>query len=918
LELPESMRGKWEEECTVENELEHYRRKSAELERMYGQLEDRFNKIFQASPQMMTITTLKEGRMIDLNEASASLGGFKREELIGIAESQRRLWADPKQRDFVIQRLQKEGSVHNLVVDLLSKTGAVHKVLFSADPITVNDEPCLLSVSVDLTALGNKADLLRESEENYRTLLENSLQGLSILQDGRFIFCNKAFADMTGYSVDELLSLSEKDMIAKVHEEDRERTIERLRARGAGESVPARWEFRITGKDGAEIWLEVFSSPIEYNGRPAIQSAYMNVTERKMGENALRESEERFRLIAETIDEIFWIFDLDKSLMTYISPAFKRICGYSFRRFADNPLSALESVHPDDRERTMAGFSLMKTGQQLDFETRIIRPDGSIRHLWNRGFPIADGTGRVQRYVGVAQDITAWRETEEKLKESTEYLNQIINCLGDPIFVKDRQHRLVVVNEAFCTFSGTRREEMLGKATDEYLPSALASFLWEQEEGVFETGKESVGEENVPEGEGKIRTVMAKKTLLTDKNGNKQIVGVLRDITSYKHLQAQFLQAQKMEAIGVLAGGIAHDFNNLLNVINGYCELILSSLSENDPLRKDIEQVGLAGQKATSLTSQLLAFSRKQILQPKIVDLNGVIGDMHSMLRRLVPENIDLVTVLQPQLGPINADPVQIQQVILNLVVNARDAIPKGGTLIIETADIDLEEQYVRNHPTVTSGRYVMLAISDSGLGMDEETKAHLFEPFFTTKEKGKGTGLGLSTVYGIVKQSNGYIWVYSEPGNGTTFKIYFPRMEHPGARIAAEKKAHSELRGSETVLVAEDESAVRDLACRILRGRGYTVFDAANGRNALAFAQKYSGKIHLVLTDVVMPGMSGRDLVDQLKSTRPGIKALYVSGYTDNAILHHGILDSGVAFLQKPFSVESLLHKMREVLDKI
>jgi CheY-like chemotaxis protein len=286
------------------------------------------------------------------------------------------------------------------------------------------------------------------------------------------------------------------------------------------------------------------------------------------------------------------------------------------------------------------------------------------------------------------------------------------------------------------------------------------------------------------------------------------------------------------------------------------------------------------------------------------------------MLRRLVPESIDLVTVLQPYLGRISADPVQIQQVILNLLVNARDAIPKEGTLIIETADVDLDGDYVRDHHIVTKGPYVMLAISDSGVGMDEETKSHLFEPFFTTKEKGKGTGLGLSTVYGIVKQSNGYIWVYSEPGNGTTFKIYFPRVTHPGARFAAEKKIHSEFRGSETVLVVEDELAVRDLACRILRGRDYTIFSAANGRDAVEFAQKYEGRIHMVLTDVVMPGMSGRDLVDQLKSTRPEIKALYFSGYTDNAILHRGILDPGAAFLQKPFSVESLLHKVREVLD--
>jgi two-component system, cell cycle sensor histidine kinase and response regulator CckA len=398
-------------------------------------------------------------------------------------------------------------------------------------------------------------------------------------------------------------------------------------------------------------------------------------------------------------------------------------------------------------------------------------------------------------------------------------------------------------------------------------------------------------------------------------DGVPYIHTIARDVTARKQLEAQFLQAQKMEAIGILAGGVAHDFNNLLNVINGYCELVLEDTAEDDPKHNDLEQISLAGKRAASLTSQLLAFSRKQILQPEILDLNDAVIGMSSMLRRLIRESIDLVTIARPDLGLINADPGQIQQIVMNLAVNARDAMPHGGKLTIETANVDLDEDYAREHPDVKAGPHVMLAISDNGLGMDDGTKSHLFEPFFTTKGKGEGTGLGLSTVYGIIKQSNGFIWVYSELGKGTTFKMYFPRAEGDLSRLTGEGQLEQRARGTETVLITEDESSVRALAARILRDRGYTVLEASNGKQALDIAKEYAGEIHLALTDVVMPGIGGRELVSQLASVRPGIRALYVSGYTDDAIVHHGILDTGVAFLQKPFTVESLARKVREVI---
>jgi two-component system cell cycle sensor histidine kinase/response regulator CckA len=405
--------------------------------------------------------------------------------------------------------------------------------------------------------------------------------------------------------------------------------------------------------------------------------------------------------------------------------------------------------------------------------------------------------------------------------------------------------------------------------------------------------------------------------------GEAVSLAYIRDITERKRaekerekLQEQVRQSQKMEAVGVLAGGVAHDFNNLLSVINGYSELLLKGVARDDPRRSDIEQILQAGQRAASLTSQLLAFSRKQILHPVTLNLDDVVAQMSTMFRRLIGEDIALVCITRPGLGFVHADQGQIQQILMNLVVNARDAMPQGGRLTIETANVDIDEGYVRKHAPMRAGPYIMLAISDNGIGMDSETQARIFEPFFTTKGAGKGTGLGLSTVYGIVKQSNGFLWVYSEPGKGTTFKIYLPRVQGEADKLSEDAKVVPDLRGSETVLVVEDEPSVRALAARILRERGYTVIEASNGKEALRTAQEYAGKIHLVLADVVMPEMSGKVLVSQIEAARPGIRALFISGYTDNAIIHHGILEANVAFLQKPFSANVLASKVREVID--
>jgi PAS domain S-box-containing protein len=390
----------------------------------------------------------------------------------------------------------------------------------------------------------------------------------------------------------------------------------------------------------------------------------------------------------------------------------------------------------------------------------------------------------------------------------------------------------------------------------------------------------------------------------------------VQDVSERKRLESQLLHAQKMESIGRLAGGVAHDFNNLLTAITGYSEFLLEDLDQADPRRDDVVEIKKAADRAATLTRQLLAFSRRQMLAPHVLDLNAVVSNMDKMLQRLIGEDVELITVLDPSLGRIKADPSQIEQVIMNLAVNARDAMPQGGQMTIETANVDLDASNVRQHISLRPGPYVLLTVSDTGCGMDEETQSHIFEPFFTTKDRGKGTGLGLSTVYGIIEQSGGSIWVYSEPGHGATFKAYLPQVAYDIELVDAPVPAVTSPGQFETILLVEDEAPVRTLVRRILEREGYTVLEAQHGAEALLTAERFSGPIHMLLTDVVMPEMSGNVLAQHLMGLRPNIKVLYLSGYTDNVVIRHNLLDADTIFLQKPFAPAALTRKVRAVLD--
>lgn len=418
--------------------------------------------------------------------------------------------------------------------------------------------------------------------------------------------------------------------------------------------------------------------------------------------------------------------------------------------------------------------------------------------------------------------------------------------------------------------------------------------------------------------DGEVRYVHDKAENIKYETGNTtRVIGTVQDITEQKKLEEQLHQSQKMEAIGKLAGGVAHDFNNMLTTIMGYTDIMLMQVDQESPLRGSMEEIKKASERAASLTNQLLAFSRKQMIQPIVLNINRALAEMDKMLRRLIGEDIDLATILEPELWKVKFDPGQMDQVVMNLAVNAKDAMPKGGKLTIETANVDLDEVYAHQHGIeLKPGHFVVLAVSDTGVGIDEETQSRIFEPFFTTKEKGKGTGLGLSTVYGIVKQSGGYIWIYSEPDQGTTFKIYLPKTEEEIAFLAEDQMQPQNLAGSETILLAEDDTSARKLIRSSLQEYGYWVLEAQDGKEALQLIEHHKGPIHMLLTDVVMPGMSGRELAERLQPLQPKMKILYMSGYTDNAIVHHGVLESGMQFIQKPFTPKALVSKVRKVLD--
>jgi two-component system cell cycle sensor histidine kinase/response regulator CckA len=524
-----------------------------------------------------------------------------------------------------------------------------------------------------------------------------------------------------------------------------------------------------------------------------------------------------------------------------------------------------------------------------------------------------------QPIPGVGGGAAARKDLELYLHQHDKFLVALLESAAQAILSVDRHGRIVLANARTETMFGYSRGEMVGQTIEALLPQSAREAHLQHREGYFSNprvrpmgiGMELAGRRK----DGTEFPVEVSLSYVQTGEGPFAIAFVT-DITGRKRLEEQLLHAQKMEAVGRLAGGVAHDFNNMLTIISGYDRMMLDRLPPQDPLRDYAEEVAKAADRAGALTAQLLAFSRRQVLQPRVFDVNELLNNAQKMLRRLIGEHIDLYLGVSSGASNIRADPGQVEQIVFNLAINARDAMPDGGKLTIETGAVRLDESYSKTHMGVEPGDYIMIAVSDSGHGMDAETRRHIFEPFFTTKGQGKGTGLGLATVYGTVKQSGGDIWVYSEPGQGTTFKIYFPCAADTADPVTHASKPLAR-QGTETILLVEDEKAVRELVAEMLRQEGYAVLAAADPLEAIEIGGRHPGAIEMLLTDVVMPKMSGRQLAGRLLPLRPDIKVVYLSGYTENAIVHHGVLEPDVEFLAKPFSQQALAHKIREVLDR-
>jgi PAS domain S-box-containing protein len=732
----------------------------------------------------------------------------------------------------------------------------------------------------------------------------------STTREGVIATWNAGAERMYGYAAEEIKGKSFSTFIPEDRRADLAGIAERLLR---GERL-VHFEHEDMRKDGSRLQVLLTLSPIKdaTGFVTGVSIISRDITERKRAEEELYQSRQMLQSILDTIPQrVFWkdrnmlflgcnsAFAIDAGLKDPTEIIGKNDYDLAWGETA-------ELYRADDK------LVMEQETPRLNFDEPQNRPDGSLRWLRTNKLPLRDREGEVIGVIGTYEDITERKRVEA---EHTRLVTAIEQA-AETLMVTDIRGTIEYVNPAFTRITGYSREEVLGQNPRILKSGKQDQVFYQQLWATILRGEIWHGELINRRKEGNLYTEEMNIAPVRDALGEvTHFIATKQDVTEHKQLGQQLIQAQKMEAVGRLAGGVAHDFNNLLTIINGYAALLSEETSTEDPRRARLKEILMAGERAASLTRQLLAFSRRQVLEPRVLNLNSVLADIEKMLRRLIGEDVELVSTLKPDVGRVKVDPGQIEQVIMNLALNARDAMPEGGKLLIETSNVEIDEKYVRSHSPMMPGKYVMVAVSDTGCGMDLDTQAHIFEPFFTTKEEGRGTGLGLATVYGIVKQSGGFIWVYSEPGRGSTFKIYLPFIEENVPKAKPAKVRTKQVKGSETVLVVEDEGGVRSLVCQTLASQGYKVLEAAGAAQALKISEQHTEPIHLLLTDVVMPQTDGKKLAMRLSTLHPETKVLYMSGYTDDAIVRHGILNVGTSFLQKPFLPRVLLLKIREVL---
>ncbi|MCU1284731.1 MAG: multi-sensor hybrid histidine kinase [Acidobacteriales bacterium] len=910
--------------------------------------EERYRQLFQRNLAGVYVSTVA-GELLDCNESFAHIYGYEsRQELL--KRPAINFYFDEGDRATFLKKLRTATVLTNVETRCKRKDGSALWVLENVALISgSNGSPdTIQGTLVDITERKFAEKALLESESKFRAVSDTASSAIYIHNNERFLYVNRASEEISGYSSEELLNMNPFDLVyVKDHELVRTRAMQRVTVGG----TPQRYEYRIYRKNREVRWVDFSASTILFGGESAIIGTAFDITERKRVEQmqaALFRIADRANA-AEDLGEFFAavhaiISDLMHASNFYIALYDENSKTITYPYYVDENDPAPEGEFPVGNGLTEYVMRVnrpvlirpeMMEQLQADHEVDLV---GSMFVDWI-GAPLRTGNETFGVIVAQSYDedvrygeselevlnfvsqhlagAILRKRNEDALRNSESRYRSIVQSAVYGIYRSSMDDHFLEVNPAIVSMLGYgSNEELLAlKLSKEvYVDPTERRRLIDQHSA---NNRFDNVEVKWKRKDGKPITVRLSGHAITNASGEIEAFQMItEDVTERRALEEQLRQSQKMEAVGRLAGGVAHDFNNLLTVIKGYSELMLEELKDADPLRGEVEEIKKAADRAAGLTRQLLAFSRQQVLAPKVLDLNAVVGNMDKLLKRLLGEDIALYSVLESGLGRVKADPGQVEQVIMNLAVNARDAMPRGGKLTVETANIELDEAYAHEHMGAKPGSYVMLAVSDTGTGMTPQVRQRIFEPFFTTKELGKGTGLGLSTVYGIVKQSEGYIWVYSEIAVGTSFKVYLPRVDAPAEAAHVRTLARSAYRGTETVLLVEDEDGVRALVRQVLHKNGYTVLEARHGGEALLHCERHKGQIELLLTDVILEQMSGTELAARLATIRPDMKVLYISGYTDDAIVHHGVLTQGTHFLQKPFTTESLAKKIRQVLE--